>query len=166
MRQALQVAINVATWICFLFSVQMLTAVQAHSSPIQDPRHGVEVVAGTTAQARTRTLSGRIVTDKNESVAGVSILISYPGGQQATVSDADGNFQCLVPFEPLTVTLEGKSIKPKAMSFGPADSTENLQIKLEYIVAPIHESIVIQATALDPTIDRRNQVLYQDTLFG
>jgi len=117
MRQALQVAINVATWICFLFSVQMLTAVQAHSSPIQDPRHGVEVVAGTTAQARTRTLSGRIVTDKNESVAGVSILISYPGGQQATVSDADGNFQCLVPFEPLTVTLEGKSIKPKAMSF-------------------------------------------------
>src|SRR5215471_17793522 len=166
MRQALQAAMSFAAWICFLSSVQIITAVQARSGPLQGTRHGGEAAAARTAQARTRTLSGRIVTDKNESVAGVSILISYPGGQQATVSDADGNFQCLVPFEPLTVTLEGKSIKPKAMSFGPADSTENLQIKLEYIVAPIHESIVIQATALDPAIDRRNQVLYQDTLFG
>jgi hypothetical protein len=107
-----------------------------------------------------------MVTDKDESVGGISILARYPGGQQAIVSDEDGNFHCIVPFEPLTVTLEGKSIEPQTIAFGPGDSTENLQIRVKYIVSPIHESIVIRATALDPTIDQRNEVLYRDTLFG
>src|SRR5215472_6577438 len=92
MRPALQAAMSFAAWICFLCSVQIITAVQAHSGPLHGTRHGGEAAAASTAQAGTRTLSGRIVTDKNESVGGLSILVRYPGGQQATVSDAEGNF--------------------------------------------------------------------------
>jgi len=66
MRPALQAAMSFAAWICFLCSVQIITAVQAHSGPLQGIRHGVEAAAASTAQAGTRTLSGRIVTDKNE----------------------------------------------------------------------------------------------------
>jgi hypothetical protein len=118
------------------------------------------------SQTNARVLSGTTVTDKDESVAGVSITVRYAGGEQKAVSDADGHFHCSVPNGPLTVTLEGKNIAPVTLSFGWADSTENLQIKVKHIVPSIHESVVIRATAVDPTLDRRNDVLYKDTLFG
>src|SRR5204863_1749538 len=31
---------------------------------------------------------------------------------------------------------------------------------------PVHESVVITASQLDPTIDRRNDTIYKDTLFA
>jgi outer membrane receptor protein involved in Fe transport len=114
----------------------------------------------------TRTFSGTIITDRNESVAGASIVIRYPGGEQTIATDAGGKFKCSVPNEPLTVTIEGKNLDRLTMLFGSADATQNLQIKVKYVVPPIHESVVIQAADLEPGIDRRNEVLYRDTFFG
>jgi hypothetical protein len=118
------------------------------------------------AQTNARTFSGSIITDKNESVAGVSIVVRYAGGEQKTASDADGKFRCSVPNQSLTVTIEGKHLETVTMSFDSGAATENLQIKVRYIVPPIHESVVIEAKELEPGIDRRNEVLYRDTLFG
>ena len=65
------------------------------------------VLAG---DAKYRTLSGVIVTPKNEAVEGVSIISSSASGEVKTVSDADGNFKLSVPKEALTLRIEGKNI--------------------------------------------------------
>ena len=65
-----------------------------------------------------RTLSGVIVTQKNEAVEGVAIIASSPIGEVETVSDADGNFTLSVPKEPLTLRIEGKNIAVQERRIG------------------------------------------------
>ena len=52
-----------------------------------------------------------------------------------------------------------------AKTLGADEPGENLEIRVAYVVPPVHESVVIEATALDPTLDRRNDAVYQSTLF-
>ena len=48
----------------------------------------------------------------------------------------------------------------------PQANAEGLRIRVTFVVPPVHESVVIEATALDPSIDRRNAAVYEDTLFA
>ncbi len=121
-------------------------------------------LAGT--QKGARTLSGNIITDKDESVAGVSITVRYSSGEQRGISDAEGKFRFLVPEELLTIRIEGERLESFEKTFGPADPTDNLEFKVKFVVPRIHESIVIEATVLDPSIDRRDDAIYRDTLFA
>jgi len=114
----------------------------------------------------TRTLSGVVLSQRNEAAPGVTIVVRYLSGEQEGESDAEGNFRLVVPNEPLTVQFSGKSIEPLTKNIGAGVPTENLQIRITYVVPPIHESVVIQATGLDPTIDRRNDTVYKGTLFN
>jgi outer membrane receptor protein involved in Fe transport len=52
------------------------------------------------------------------------------------------------------------------LTISPTDPSENLRIEVAFRIPPIHESLVITATALDPTIERRNQAVYRNTLFS
>lgn len=114
----------------------------------------------------TRILSGMILTDKNESVAGVTVIVRSPSGEQKTVSDGEGRFRISVPTQSLIVKIEGKNVESAERTLGPNDPTENLVVRARFIIQPIHESIVIQAEALDPIFDQRNDTVYKNSLFG
>lgn len=116
--------------------------------------------------AATRTLSGVLVTARNEAVAGATVVVRTASADYRTVSGPDGEFRLTVPDGPLTLTIEGKYIKPQQRRLEPGDPTENLKLEIEYIVPPVHESIVIEASALDPGIERRNEAVYRNTLFS
>ncbi len=45
-------------------------------------------------------------------------------------------------------------------------ATNDLKLYIGYAIAPLHESMVITASVLDPTIDRRNDSVYKNTLFA
>ncbi len=113
-----------------------------------------------------RTLSGTILTSKGELVPGVTVIVRSATGEQQTTSDAAGGFSLSVPDEPLTLRFEGKNISPLEKSVAATDATENLEIKIEFIIPPIHESVVIVSSQLDPAIERRNDALYKNTLFS
>jgi len=113
----------------------------------------------------TRTLSGTILTARNETVAGVSILVRSASGEQRAESDAAGNFRLRVPEETLTLRFFGKKIALVSKTINPGESSENLEIRVAYVVPPVHESVLIEATALDPTLDRLNETIYNNTLF-
>lgn len=117
-------------------------------------------------QGRGRSLSGSILKQQNELLPGVMVIVSSDSGESRTVSDAEGRFRLAVPSGPLTVRFEGRNIKPLEQAIGPEGATENLQVKVELLIPSVHESVVIQGTALDPTIDRRNDAVYKNTLFG
>lgn len=125
--------------------------------------HSLKVEAQGTS---SRTLSGVVVTANNEAVAGASVIARTASGEQKIVSDAEGGFRLTVPNEPLSLRVEGKYITPQEKVIRLGDPTENLRIEITYVIPPIHDSIVIEASALDPGVDRRDETIYKNTLFS
>jgi hypothetical protein len=121
-----------------------------------------------TGRAQTepsRTLSGIVLTNRDESVSGVSIAVQTGSRELATQSDGWGLFHLHVPAGSLSVKIAGKNITPRTLEIAASGQTENITIRIEYVIPPVHESVVITATGLDPTIDQRNDTVYKNTLF-
>ena len=114
----------------------------------------------------TRTFSGTILTQQFELVPNVSIEIETSGGKLTAVSNAEGVFSVQIPSEPLSVRFFGSNIEPQTRMFTPTDKLENVQIKIVFVVPPINESVVIEDNTLSPEIERRNDSVYTNTLFG
>jgi hypothetical protein len=115
--------------------------------------------------SNTRVVSGTILTAQNEALPGVTILISSASGEQKIQSDDEGNFHATTVNEPVTLKFFGKNIALISKTIELNESAENLQIKVTLIIPLVHASVVIDATALDPSIDRRNAAVYNNTLF-
>ena len=113
-----------------------------------------------------RKVAGMVVTDKQEAVRTVSVTARYPSGERSTVTDDDGHFELQVPAEDIKLSVTGKFISPNERVLSLQDTTGSLVIAISYRIPPAHESLVITATALDPTIDRRNNAVYSKTLFS
>lgn len=113
----------------------------------------------------TRTLSGYILTQQNELLPNVNVNARSAIAEVRTVSDAKGEFRLAIPSGPITVRFEGKNVTPLEKNIGANEETENLQIKIMVVIAPIQASVVIQDTSLNPTIDQRNDTVYKNTLF-
>lgn len=113
-----------------------------------------------------RRLSGVVTTDKNETVDGAIVTVRTAAGEQKTVTDATGNFSIIVPTGALDVRIEGKNLEPVERSLAAGETTDNLTIRIKYIIPSVHESVVIHAEAIDPTIDQRNDTVYKNSLFG
>jgi hypothetical protein len=113
----------------------------------------------------TRMLSGYILTQQNELLPNVSVIAKSETTEVRTVSDAKGEFHLAIPTGAITVRFEGKNVTPLEQNIGANGQTENLWIKLTVVIAPIQESVVIQDTTLNPTIDQRNDTIYKNTLF-
>jgi outer membrane receptor protein involved in Fe transport len=112
-----------------------------------------------------RILSGYIFTQQNELLPGVNVIARSASGEVRTVSDAEGRFRLVVPREPLTLSFEGRNIQPVEKTVETSDQTENLQIKITVVIPTIEASVVIHDTALNPTINQRNDAVYKNTLF-
>jgi hypothetical protein len=115
--------------------------------------------------AGERILSGYILTQQNELLPNVTIIVKSATVEVRSNSDEKGEFRLAIPSGPVTVRFEAKNVTPLEKSIGPNDQTGNLLIKITVVVAPIQESVVIQNTALNPTIDQRNDTVYKNTLF-
>jgi hypothetical protein len=113
-----------------------------------------------------RTLSGSIVTANGEAVVGADLTIRTSAGEMTAKSDAEGNFKLSVPAGSVALSIEGKNIITQRLAIDVGERTENLRIEISYRIPPVHDGLVISASQLDPTIDRRNETIYRDTLFS
>jgi hypothetical protein len=118
------------------------------------------------AAQNTRTVAGTVVTPRFELVPGVTVEIRSSEDVVTGVSYGEGKFTARVAEAPLTVSFSGKNIAPLERQFSAADKTDGLQVKINYVVPPISESVTIQAEALTPDIEYRNDSVYKNTLFG
>lgn len=107
-----------------------------------------------------RTLTGTLITKDNQSVGNVKVS----DGVVETITDAQGNFILKISENSTRLNITGKNIVAKEISFRPDQN--NLLIQVEYTIPPIHDSIVIEATTLEPGIERRDEAIYKDTLFS
>lgn len=119
-----------------------------------------------TAQAvGSRTISGVVLTANGELVSGVTVTIISQDGEVSSVSDAQGAFRFVIPTRQIALKLSGKNVSTATTQIAPEAPTENLRFIIEYVVPPIHASVVIVDASLDPSVDRRNEEIYRSTLF-
>ncbi len=118
------------------------------------------------AQTNSRALSGAVVTSKGEAVAGAVVTAKTSAGDRTATTNIEGRFTLNVPREAVAITVSGKNIAAQNLTIGDSDPAENLRIEISYIIPKIHDGLVISASQLDPTIDRRNEAIYRDTLFS
>ena len=116
-------------------------------------------------EGRWRIVSGTILSQRNELVAGVVVSARTSFGEQSTVSDPEGRFWLKVPNGPVTLVLEGKGIKRVVREISADEKADDLQIRVELFAPPIQESVVIVASVADPSIERRNDAIYREGLF-
>ncbi len=107
-----------------------------------------------------RTISGTVITTKNESAPNVKV---FAGGGE-TVTDGQGNFTLKIPENITQIRLEAKNVIAKDFQFRPDEN--NFVIQIEYTIPPIHDSLVIEATMLEPGVERRDEAIFKNTLFS
>lgn len=107
-----------------------------------------------------------VLNSKKKPVRGISVTVRSAAGEQAAASDAEGRFRFTVPTEAVTLRIEGPYVVTQEKVIGPQDPTENLQIRVDYTIPPVHHNVVSVASWMDPSIERRNEAVYKDTLFS
>lgn len=114
----------------------------------------------------SRTFSGIVQTQQFELVPNVTVEAETSDGKVSGVSDAEGRFLLKVADEPFSVRFSGNNIEPQTRMFAPGEKIENVQIKVVFVVPPVSESVIIQDNSLAPDLERRNEAIYNNTLFG
>lgn len=118
------------------------------------------------AQMATRVVSGRVVNEKGEVVQGADVRLQHLSGEQKVATDKDGMFHIVIPTGPVRLRITGEFIAPAEQDLLPDAPTEGLEIQIRYTIPPLHQQMVIVASALDPAIERRNDAVYSRTLFS
>lgn len=118
------------------------------------------------AQSNQRVFSGVVLTQQFELVPNVQIEIRTSEGKLQAVTDTEGKFSVTIPNESFSVKFSGKNLQTVTRIFAPTDALENLQIKISYVIPPVAESVVIETETLSPEIEKRNDTIYKNTLFG
>jgi len=152
-----------------IFTLLLLASLDSPSSALTETRllHiSFQVTNQSQKTVRERMLSGYILTQQSELLPDVTVLVtSNTGEERSTKSDARGEFHLVVPAGPIRIKFEGQNVTPLEKNLGSNENAENLQIRLAVLIAAIQTSVVIQDTALNPTIDQRNDAVYKNTLF-
>lgn len=117
------------------------------------------------AWAAMPALSGIVLDEKNELVPGAKVEVQSGSTILETETDGQGQFSIDAPACPCKLTVSGKYIASEEQNLDTAAERQNLQLHIRYVISPVQDSIVITATALDPSIDRRNTEVYKKTLF-
>lgn len=143
---------------------------QQPSSAVTDSLKVVTKQLNSSAQQGTnnRTITGVILSQKDELISGVTVVVkSAAGEKKTTTTDAQGAFRidAAAANGPVTLRFEGANIVPLEQTFARSETTENLRIKVTLTPNAIQESVVIDGHVLDPSIDRRNDTIYKNTLF-
>ncbi|MGH9941172.1 MAG: TonB-dependent receptor [Pyrinomonadaceae bacterium] len=112
-----------------------------------------------------RIVSGVVVSPQNELIPGVEVVAKTPAGEQRVKSDGEGRFRLEVPAGQLTLRVEGKNVAAFERTINAGEATGDLQLRIEFVVPPVHESVVIVSAAVDPSIERRNDTVYREGLF-
>ena len=114
----------------------------------------------------SRTVSGVIVGPKNEVLTGATVIARAAGAEQRITTDDRGQFRIEVPPGEVTLHIEGQYIKPQDRIIPAEAATTNLRIEIEYLIPPIHQGLVITASALEPQAETHSDEVYKRTLFS
>src|SRR5215813_3955502 len=91
---------------------------------------GTQFVIGREPRPHFRTVSGYILSQQNERLPGVTVIVSGSNWDAQTISDREGYFRVDVPVGAITIRFEGKNVQPFAKTVGRDEPSVNLEIKV------------------------------------
>jgi outer membrane receptor protein involved in Fe transport len=106
------------------------------------------------------------VDDKGQVLTGMVVIASGVNGESRTTTNGTGQFTLETPNQDVSLRIEGLYIKPLVQSLTIAGTSENLRIQVEYRIPPIHQSLVITASALEPQVETHSDEVYKRSLFS
>ena len=128
---------------------------------------GFCAVAPVAAQAVGGAVAGVVVNAKGEVVSGAAVECRSAKSTQRVVTGGDGRFRCTADgAQETVVTVSGANLATQSVRVPASAASAELRIPVVYRIATVRESLVITATALEPSIDRRNGAIYKNTLFN
>lgn len=116
-------------------------------------------------QIADRLVSGVVVNERSEAVAGATVSARAVSGNRSAITDAQGAFSLRVPAGPVTLSVTGTYIGPFHQALAASVLSEHLRLQVHYEIPKAQETLVITAVTADPAIDRRNDSVYKNTLF-
>src|SRR5262245_57991341 len=126
----------------------------------------LHVAFASPVQSSSRRISGTIVDAKDQVLTGLTVTASGPSGERRTSTNEAGQFVFDVPNEDVALRIQGLYIKPYQQPLPVSSLADNLRIEVEYLIPPIHQSIVITASALEPQVETHSDEVYKKTLFS
>ena len=117
------------------------------------------------AQVGTVNITGFVSDDKGQAVVGATVSAISAAGTVTTTTDSQGRYSLRASDFPVTVKVSGRYISSEGRVIAAGSQHENITLSVRYTIPPRQESLVITATALNPTIDQRNDAVYRNTLF-
>jgi len=118
------------------------------------------------SEPRLRSVTGTAVSDRGVVVPGATVSAEYASGKVEAVTDGNGAFRLQAPKETIKLKVSGRYVVSQEKLLSTSDASEGLELKVSYRIDPVHENLVITSTALNPTIDERNDNVYKSTLFS
>ena len=104
--------------------------------------------------------------DIGQVLPGMVVIVSGVNGESRTTTNGTGQFTLETPNQDVSLRIEGPYIKPLVQSLTIASASENLRIQVEYRIPPIHQSLVITASALEPQVETHSDEVYKRSLFS
>ena len=117
-------------------------------------------------RAETRLVSGIVTTANEERVPGATVSVTYGSRRSETTTNEDGSFRLTVPVGSMKLSVRGAFLAPVGIALADGAVSQDLVVKVAYTIPPVHESLVITATSLNPAIEQRNDNVYKSTLFS
>lgn len=116
-------------------------------------------VQAQTPLSTTHTLKGRVVDSDHSPVVGATVQAITATSTGEAVTDDQGYYS-LVVTSAGTLSITGKNLVAKQLTFGEIDQTVDATI--EYLVPPVHDTVVIRAESTEPHINRQDETLYKE----
>ena len=113
-----------------------------------------------------QSISGVVVTHKNEAVGGVMVIAKAGSAEARTETNEDGQFHLEMPLGAVLLRVEGKYIAPLQKTLDAGEPANDLELTIDFVIPPMHQSLVIVASSIQPDIERRNDEVYKKTLFS
>lgn len=108
-------------------------------------------------------IAGRVLDDRNEPVAGVTVRVSLEGESNEVITESDGSFKLdAQPGEWLLEVYYRKTLLQRRK----VSEQGSLEIVVSREAMKIYENLVIVAAGLEPSIERRNDTIYRNALFS
>jgi hypothetical protein len=122
--------------------------------------------AGAQITDLSRQIAGTVADSKGAVLVGAAVAVVAPNWKRQTVTDTQGQFALAAPASSFVLHVEGRDLIPQDRSFSGAEVLTGITIQVAYRINPVHETLVITTSALQPEIDRRNETVYKETLFN
>ncbi len=107
-------------------------------------------------------VAGTVVDTRKVPIADATVIIRTTAGEQSVTTDKQGHFRCEIAQAVTAVVVEGKNLIRVEKSPSPGENVENLEIEADYVVSPVHDTIVIKGDTTEPTINRQDDTLYRE----